>query len=407
MHASRHGKSLIVLLAALTMLGPFSIDTMFPAFGAMAEALAVTPLALQQVLSVYLAAYTVMALFHGPISDAVGRKPVILVGVSVFTLASIGCIFAQTLDQLLVMRGLQGLSAGAGMIVGRAIVRDIYHGHEAQRVMAIMTMLFGIAPAVAPIIGGLILGAAGWRAIFVFLALFGVLLLVVSALRLPETHAPEARQPLAVRPLLRGYREIFGHPGFRLLSLAVTFNFAALFLYIMSAPAFVMGLMGLSELQFWVFFVPTIAGMMSGAMLSGRLAGRFSGYVLVGWAYRIMAVVVNVAGNLYAEPAAPWAVIPTMVLACGIALAFPVVTIGILDLFPERRGGASSLQTAVSLAILVVVAGVVAPLVFDSGLKLAVTSAAFTCLGYLFWRLGRGWCREPEAPPVTATATEP
>ncbi|HRQ66771.1 MAG TPA: multidrug effflux MFS transporter [Xanthomonadaceae bacterium] len=399
MSAPRHGKSLIVLVAALTMFGPLSIDTMFPAFGAMAEALAVTPLALQQVLSVYLATYTVMALFHGPISDAVGRKPVILVGAGVFTLASIGCVFAQTLDQLLFMRGLQGLSAGAGMIVGRAIVRDIYHGHEAQRVMAIMTMLFGIAPAVAPIIGGLILGLAGWRAIFVFLALFGVLLLVVSALRLPETHAPEARQPLAVRPLLRGYREIFGHPGFRLLSLAVTFNFAALFLYIMSAPAFVMGMMGLSELQFWVFFVPTIAGMMSGAMLSGRLAGRFKGGILVGWAYRIMAVAVvaNVAGNLYAAPAAPWAVLPIMVLACGIALAFPVITIGILDLFPQRRGGASSLQTAVSLAILVVVAGVVAPLVFDSGLKLALTSASFTCLGYLFWRLGRHWCVDPAA----------
>lgn len=402
MHASRQGKALIVLLAALTMFGPLSIDTMFPAFGVMAEALAVTPLALQQVLSVYLATYTVMALFHGPISDAVGRKPVILVGAAVFTAASLGCVFAQTLDQLLIMRGLQGLSAGAGMIVGRAIVRDIYDGHQAQRVMAIMTVLFGIAPAVAPIIGGVILGVAGWRAIFLFLAVFGLLLLLVTAVRLPETHGPEQRQRLALKPLLAGYREILGHRGFQLLSLAVTFNFGALFLYIMSAPAFVMGLMGLNELQFWVFFVPVIAGMMSGAMLSGRMAGHHSGAVLVGWAYRLMAlaVLLNVAGNLYSDPAAPWAVLPMVVLACGVALAFPVITIAILDLFPHRRGGASSLQTAVSLAIFVVVAGVVAPLVFDSGLKLALTSASFTCLGYAFWRLGRRWSAEAESTPA-------
>jgi DHA1 family bicyclomycin/chloramphenicol resistance-like MFS transporter len=396
MSSSRHGIALIVLLAALTMFGPFSIDTIFPAFGVMAEALSVTPLALQQLLSVYLATYTVMALFHGPISDAVGRRPVILAGAAVFTLASLGCVLAQTLDQLLVMRGLQGLSAGAGMIVGRAIVRDLWEGHQAQRVMSIMTMLFGIAPAVAPIIGGLILGVAGWRAIFLFLALFGITLLTVSAVRLPETHPREARQPLAVGTLLHGYREIFGHPGFRVLSLAATFNFGALFLYIMSAPAFVMGLMGLNELQFWVFFVPMIAGMMTGAMLAGRLAGRLSGRTLVGWAYRLMAlaVLLNVGGNLLYAPAAPWAVLPMVVLACGIALAFPVITLYILDLFPSRRGAASSLQTSVSLAILALVAGVVAPLVFDSGLELALTSAAFTLLGYSFWRLGRRWCPE-------------
>lgn len=379
---------LVLLLAGLTMFGPLAIDTMFPAFPEIGAELEATPLALQQLLSVYLAAYTLMALLHGPLSDALGRRPVILTGCAIFALASLGCMQARTLQELLLMRALQGMSAGAGMIVGRAVVRDLYEGPRAQRVMALMTMLFAVAPALAPVIGGWILGLAGWRAIFGFLALFAGLLLLACALRLPETLPPPQRQSLRPLSLLAGYAEILGHRGFRWLALAATFNFGALFLYVMSAPAVVFGLLGLDRMQFWVLFVPVVVGMIAGSVLSGRLAGRRAASSVLALAYALMGVaaLAKLASSVLAPGLLPWAVLPLGLLACGIALAFPVLTLLMLDLFPSRRGAAASMQTAISLGIYVAVAGLLAPLVFDAAIKLALSSAGFSVAGWLCWR---------------------
>jgi DHA1 family bicyclomycin/chloramphenicol resistance-like MFS transporter len=162
---------LALLLAALATIGPFSIDTYLPSFPAIATDLHVTPLHMQQTLSVYLLGFAVMTLFHGTLSDSCGRRPIVLANLLLFALASVGCALAATFEQLLAFRGVQGLSAGAGIVVGRAIIRDTLQGHAAQRLMSLVTMLFGIAPAVAPVIGGLLHSALGRRAVLVFQAL--------------------------------------------------------------------------------------------------------------------------------------------------------------------------------------------------------------------------------------------
>lgn len=145
---------LALLLAGLAMFGPFSIDTIFPAFPQIAAQLGADKVAMQQTISVYLIAYAAMSIVHGPLSDAIGRRRVILGGLAVFTLASVGCALATDLSTLLAFRALQGLSAGVGLIVGRAVVRDVLHGDDAQRLMSQVSMIFGIAPAIAPVIGG-------------------------------------------------------------------------------------------------------------------------------------------------------------------------------------------------------------------------------------------------------------
>lgn len=143
MHAStRSHFGLAILLAALSTLGPFSIDTFLPAMSAIGQSLAVTPLQMQQALTVYLLSYAVMMLWHGSISDAVGRRPVVLVTTLLFSLASIGCALADSLGQLLLFRALQGFCGGAGLVVGRAIIRDKLDGADAQRLMSQVTMLF-------------------------------------------------------------------------------------------------------------------------------------------------------------------------------------------------------------------------------------------------------------------------
>ena len=170
---------LALMLAALSTLGPFSIDTFLPAMGAIGTALEASPLEMQQALSVYLFFYGGMMLWHGSISDAMGRRPVLMVATGLFACASIGCMLAQSLGQLLLFRALQGVCGGAGLIVGRAIIRDTFDGHDAQRLMSQVTMLFSLSPALAPVIGGWLYGAFGWRSIFAFMALVGLVLFVL------------------------------------------------------------------------------------------------------------------------------------------------------------------------------------------------------------------------------------
>ena len=169
-----------ILLALLSMLGPFSIDTYLPAFGGIAQSLGATPLQMQQTLSAYLFGFAFMALFHGAISDSFGRRPVVLWGLAVFIGASIGCALSQSIGQLIFFRAVQGLSTGAGIVVSRAVIRDMYPPSQAQKVMSQVTLFFGAAPAIAPIVGGWLLVHSTWHAIFWFLTGVGVLLWVAN-----------------------------------------------------------------------------------------------------------------------------------------------------------------------------------------------------------------------------------
>ena len=403
-------RRMAILLGGLAMFGPFSIDTIFPAFPQMAAQLGADKIAMQQTISVYLLAYALMSIVHGPLSDAIGRRRVILGGLLVFTLASVGCALSFDLKTLLFFRALQGLSAGVGLIVGRAAIRDLYQGDDAQRLMSQVSMIFGIAPAIAPIVGGWILGWGAWPVIFWFLAGFSVLLLLSTALWLPETHPREARVALAPRRMLRDYVYIFLNPRFQRLAAASSLTFAGLFLYIASAPDFVMELLQLNERQFGWLFIPTIGGMTLGAFVSGRAAGRISGVrqVGIGFACCGVAALGNVGYNAWvASMALPWAVLPMAVAAFGVALIFPIVTLAILDMYPRQRGASSSLQAFTSLVLNALVAGVLSPLLRHHGLHLALAAALFTLAGWLFWCWEMRVVRKmPQCPP-DAAALEP
>src|SRR2546421_4240041 len=181
-HATRRFRwSFAALLAALATLGPFSIDAYLPAFAGIQESLQASPLQIQQTLSAYLFAFGLMFLFHGALSDSFGRRPVILAALVVFTVASVAAALATTVHALIAWRIVQGLSVGAGMVVGRAMIRDLFGPEDAQRLMSLVTLFFGLAPAVAPVIGGWLFTSLGWRAIFWFLAAAGAILIAAGA----------------------------------------------------------------------------------------------------------------------------------------------------------------------------------------------------------------------------------
>ena len=378
---------LALLLACLGMLGPFSIDTYLPAFAGIAQSIGATPAEMQQTLSSYLLGFAVMNLFHGALSDTVGRRPVILSGIALFTVASIGCALSQTIGQLVFFRAVQGLSAGAGMVVSRAIIRDMFLPADAQRVMSQVTIYFGIAPAVAPMVGGFLFVHIGWHAIFWLLAVIGVVLWVANWRLLPETLHATQRQSFNVRNLLRGYWDMIKSPRFMALVLASGVPFNGMFLYVLSAPVFLGDLLQLPPQHFFWFFMITISGIMGGAWLSGRLAGRVKPRHQIRHGFVIMLSVslVNVLLNLFFPAQFWWAMLPVGIFAFGWALMVPVVTLLVLDLVPERRGMASSVQACVGSLANALVAGALAPLVMHSALALALTSTMLMSVGIVAW----------------------
>ncbi len=376
-------RSLPLLIAALSMIGPFAIDTYLPSFREMEASLHATPLQVQQSLTAYLLPFALICLWHGSISDALGRRRVVLVALAVLTASSIGCAVAPTIHVLWMFRALQGLASGAGLVVGRAVVRDVYEGHAAQRVMAHVTMIFTVAPAIAPVLGGWLHEWFGWRSVFYFLALFSAALWVWSAWQLPETLHPERRHPLHPAFLLQSYVRTLTSIPFLAASFAAALNFAAMFLYISSAPVFLMRHLGLQETQFYWLFIPMPAGMMLGAALSGRLAGRVSAgrTVVFGYAAMLLAVVANVAFHALHAAQLPWSVAPLFLYAGGMALGMPSLVLYGLDIFPAQKGLAASCQAFLMSIVNTFTAGLLSPLANASAFRLALVSAALTCGG--------------------------
>ncbi|MBE0473361.1 multidrug effflux MFS transporter [Rhodoferax sp.] len=386
--------ALAVLLATLGMLGPFSIDTYIPAFAGIASSLDATPLQMQQTLSAYLFGFAFMSLFHGALSDSVGRRPVVLWGLAAFTLASMGCALSQSIGQLVFFRAVQGLTTGAGIVVSRAVVRDMFSPAQAQKVMSQITIFFGVAPAIAPMIGGVLFAQLGWHSVFWFLTAVGVALWVANYKLLPETLHISQRQPLKVSNLLQGYWKLGLDPRFLLLALASGVPFNGMFLYVLSAPVFLGEHLALAPTQFFWFFIIVISGIMSGAFASGRMAGRLAPKQQIKYGFAIMLgiALINLLANALFDAHVAWAMFPVAIFAFGWAMMVPVITLLVLDLHPDRRGMASSLQAFIGASANGVVAGVIAPLVMHSAVALAAASLAMLSVGLFAWvGLHRRW----------------
>ena len=383
--------SLIIILACLSMLGAFSTDTYLPSFPSIADEFRIGLDVVQQTLTVYLLAMAVMTLFHGTLSDAMGRRPVILIGLVFYVAASVGALFANSFSFLLFCRLVQGMFAGVGMAVGRAMIRDRFSGPEAQTVMSYTTVVFGLAPVVAPILGGWLQVVLGWRSVFGFLAVFGFLLLWACTWKLPESLPPARRSPLHLRATLKNYVMMATDRRFLFQSLAIALAASALFIYISAAPVFVLKILKLSETSFAWLFVPMITGIMLGSLAAGRVAHfwRPERTIRLGFAIMIGAAIVNVLYAAFFTVKVPWAIIPILLCTFGMAFVSPAMTIVTLDLYPARRGMAASLQTALVMGAFSIYSGLVVPILFGSALNLALGVLAGFLASVALWACGQ------------------
>jgi MFS transporter, DHA1 family, multidrug resistance protein len=387
-----HSIFLVYVLAALAALAPFAIDTYLPAFHVIGATLDANDLQVQQSLTFYLLPYAAMTLWHGAISDAIGRITTIKWGLGIFVLASIGCAFAPNIETLWFFRALQGASGGAGNTVARAMVRDLFEGPQAQRVMATVQMLFGIAPAVAPILGGFLLGIH-WQAIFIFLAIYAALTLWAATQFLPETMPVERRLKLSASNVLSSYKTIFSDSEFTKLVIALGANFSGFFIYVLASPVFLGKHLGLSPQQFSYLFIPTVTGMVLGSYLAKHVAGKYAPKKVMKFAYAWM--ILMAAANLlvcFTQPVGLVAnILPIALFNVGMAMGMPILSISALDRHPKIRGTAASGQAFMQMLLSTVSAGIVVPFVWYAPSGLAIAMMAYLVLSYLVIRKTHLW----------------
>ncbi len=363
----------VIALAVLASLAPFAIDTYLPGFHIIATDLSSTPAYVQQSLTFYLIPYTIMTLFHGAISDSIGRIMTIKWGLALFFFASIGCALATSVEQLWFFRALQGIGGGAGNVVARAMVRDLYEGAQAQRVMATIQIIFGIAPAVAPIFGGFLLDY-GWQSIFIFLALYAAIAIYFSSRVLPETMLLKNRLPFDLKSIATRYCTIFKNKEFLLLILSLSANFSAFFLYVLASPIFLIDLLGFTEKQFAYLFVPTVCGMIIGSFIAKKTAGVINPSRVTRFGYFGMFLIAlsNLIYCYFFDNNPIFNIGFIALYNIGMAAIMPIISIAALDCFPKARGTAASGQAFMQMFFSSAVAGVIVPICWFSTFGLSL-----------------------------------
>lgn len=267
---AREGR-FVLLLGALVAFGPLAIDLYLPALPAIAAGLAATPEAVQLSITVFLAGFAIGMLFYGPISDRYGRRTVMLSGIALFVAASLACMLATSAEQLIVARFVQALGGGAASVLARAVVRDVYAPTEAIRKLSLMAMVTAIAPLVAPLLGGLLLGWFGWRGTFAAVLAWGILCFAVVWWQLPETLPAERRGALPLSGAFAAYLHLLRDPVVIALLLAGGMSFAAMFAYITASPFYFIELQRFSPTAYGALFAANALGIFAANYLNSRL----------------------------------------------------------------------------------------------------------------------------------------
>lgn len=275
MAASSFPWHLVIALGSLAALGAAAIDMYLPSLPVIERDLAAAPGETTMTLSAFFVGLAIGYLFCGPTSDAWGRRRVMAVGVTVYCVASVICMFAVTVEQLVAARFLQALGAASGTVVARAMVRDMFEGDLAARAQSYINLAFSVTPLLAPTIGGYVLVWFGWRSIFLVLSLFGLACLVALALRVPETLVTERRTPLSLRGLVRSYGRIMGERQIVCCMLTSSFAFACMFVFFSVSPFIYTGHFGIPNQHYGLLFAVNVIGIMIGNAVNSRLVTRF------------------------------------------------------------------------------------------------------------------------------------
>jgi len=374
--------ALTALLALLTAVGPMSVDLYLPSLPELGRVFGASVPQVQLTLSGYLLCFAIGQIVFGPISDHVGRKPVLLAALSLYVAVCLSCMFATSIEMLIALRCLQALGVAGAPVLARAIVRDLYHGVRAGRELARMGSITALAPVVAPSLGGILQSTFGWRASFLGMAALGLCAIVLVVRLLPETMKQPPKHPMSLLSIIRGYGIFLRHRTFRIYLAIVSASYGGLFAWISGSSFVLQDLYGLSPLLFGLVFAAATLGYGLGTLLAARLVVRIGidrTIVCGGVALAVGGLAMAAATALGATSPAALAV-PMALYLCGLGLAMPQSMAGALMPFPERAGAASSLLGFLQQATASAVGIVVGQMLGSSALPLAAIIAAMGVL---------------------------
>ena len=382
---------LTLLVSLLSMIGPFTIDTYLPSFESMEQDFNISRVLLTQTLGFYLIAFAFSTLVWGAVSDWLGRKPVILLALGSYFLASIACSFATNYEQFLTFRILQGLGIGGSLISGRAMVRDVLGTKDAQKVMAKAMMLFAIAPAIAPIIGGWLHDIFGWRSVFWFLSLYALAVFFFTWFATKESLAPNKRTSIHLFKVTAVYFSTLKDAHYVRLVLVFSAAFSSFFLYVAGAPTLLFNVLGLVSTDFYILFVPVVSGILIGAFISNLLINRFTGEQMINVVISLMLLIAisNVLITLLLETSIVAAVIPLIFYSISLATIMPIFSILILNCFPNNRGSASAMQSFIQMGFNGFVVSFIVALLGANNTNFALAQTGLISVGVLLWAYDR------------------
>ena len=381
----------LILMGALTAIGPFAIDMYLPAFPTIAANLGVARGDVERTLAAYLIGLALAQVFYGPMADRYGRKPPLLVGLTLFMIASLGCALSGSVEALTGWRVVQAMGGAAGIVIPRAVIRDHYETHEAARAMSLLMLIMGLAPILAPLIGGQLLAITSWRSLFWVMLAGGAMLMAAVIMIMKESLTPDRVVPLRWSTILQNYRGLFAHRGFMAHSLAGGFGQAGMFAYIIGSPRVFIELYGVPPQYYGLLFGTNALSLIICSQISARLLRTHTPRQLQRRALTSLACASLAAVAL---ALAGWMTLP-LLMACLICYmgsqGFVNPNSAALALSDQgkRLGAASALLGTLQLSCGALAGFAVSAWQTDSALPLTTTLATCACLSWLSGRVAQ------------------
>ncbi|MBN9453941.1 MAG: multidrug effflux MFS transporter [Bosea sp.] len=384
--------AMTAVLAMLTALGPLSTDFYLPSLPEIARVMETDVAGAQATLSSFLFGFAAGQILWGPLSDRLGRRPVLLAGLGLFGLATLACALAPSIGALTAARAFQALGASGPIVLGRAMVRDLYDGPRAGRELARMGMIMGLVPAVAPVIGGVLQVAFGWRSTFLASLAFGLVLAVVIVTVMPETLRARSPQPLSLIGIFRGFGTLLHNRAFRVYVALTALAYAGLFAFISGSSFVLIGVYGLTPIEYGFSFGFGVLGYITGTIIAQRLVGRrgMDGVIAIGVACLAGGGLAMLVGVLTGFGGAAGVVVPMALYACGVGLTMPQAQASAMMPFPDRAGAASSFNGLCQMLLSACVGLLVGHLLQNAALPLPLVMSALGVTALVLFRATRG-----------------
>jgi DHA1 family bicyclomycin/chloramphenicol resistance-like MFS transporter len=370
-------------LGVIAATAPFSLDAYLPALPAMADEFGVSPQLIQLSLTACLLGLGIGQLVAGPIGDRFGRRNPMVIGAALYAVASLGCAFVVSADMLIALRLVQGLAGAVGIVLSRAVVQDLTEGRSAARTYSQMAAVSGAAPVVAPVVGAVIIAVAGWRVVFVLLAVLGLVMIAIVVMVVGETRPRAMRTSLAFRPVMLSFAHLLKDGVFVRFALVVMLSAAVLFTYISSAPFVLQGAFGMSELEFALVFASVGAGLVLASQINARLLLRFDPRrLLAGAAVIQIAGILALCAVIAGRIAFGWSSVPLLVV-CLVWAVVPcgAITPTCVSLAMARSGARAGSASALLGVSMFLVGAAVSPIsgAGDPAFTMAVMMLAASC----------------------------